>query len=43
MFTGCRTPIKDEDVYELNPRDKAEKAFKKLSGVWDQEVQRLHR
>ncbi|XP_059145791.1 uncharacterized protein LOC131932916 [Physella acuta] len=43
VLRGCRTPIKDENVYELNPRDKAEKAFKRLCGVWNQEVQSLHR
>ncbi|CAL1542108.1 unnamed protein product [Lymnaea stagnalis] len=43
MLKGFKTPLKDEDVYDINPRDACDKSVSKLLNVWNNEKSRAHR
>ncbi|KAI8785114.1 multidrug resistance-associated protein 1 [Biomphalaria glabrata] len=37
MITGFKSPLKDEDVFEINPRDQSQKSIGKLLKTWNKE------
>ncbi|XP_059174330.1 multidrug resistance-associated protein 1-like [Physella acuta] len=40
VWKGFRSQLKNEDIYNLNPRDKAKRAYRKLLHVWDNETEK---